>query len=70
MYRNERSSYNKTLFTNVQEREKEERRLAREEQRRKQKEKMSQSRWKKMKKTAMFTKTLNLKDAREGKLNI
>ncbi|KAL4218965.1 hypothetical protein ACF0H5_021551 [Mactra antiquata] len=52
------------------EKEKEERRLAREEQRRKQKEKMSQSRWKKMRKTAMFTKTINLKDAKEGKLNV
>ncbi|XP_052789792.1 transient receptor potential cation channel subfamily V member 5-like isoform X3 [Mya arenaria] len=50
-------------------REKEERRLAREEQRRKQKEKMSQSRWKKMKKTAVFAKTINLKDVRDGKIN-
>ena len=54
----------------LQEKEKEERRIAREEQRRKQKEKMSQSRWKKMKKTAMFTKTINLKDAKAGKLNV
>ena len=53
-----------------QEREKEERRIAREEQRRKQKEKMSQSRWKKMKKTAMFTKTINLKEVKEGKINV
>lgn len=52
------------------EKEKEERRIAREEQRRRQKEKLSQSRWKKMKKTAMFTKTINLKDAKEGKLNV
>lgn len=52
------------------EREKEERRLAREEQRRIQKEKMSQTRWKKMKKTHLFTKSINLKDAREGKVNI
>lgn len=52
------------------EREKEERRLAREEQRRKQKEKMSQSRWKKMRKTAMFTKTINLKEVKEGKINV
>ncbi|WAR30971.1 TRPV6-like protein [Mya arenaria] len=52
-----------------QDREKEERRLAREEQRRKQKEKMSQSRWKKMKKTAVFAKTINLKDVRDGKIN-
>ncbi|XP_053381357.1 transient receptor potential cation channel subfamily V member 5-like isoform X2 [Mercenaria mercenaria] len=52
------------------EREKEERRVAREEQRRKQKEKMSQSRWKKMKKTAMFTKTINLKEVKEGRLNV
>ncbi|XP_052249252.1 transient receptor potential cation channel subfamily V member 6-like isoform X4 [Dreissena polymorpha] len=51
-------------------REKEERRLIREEQRKKQKEKMSQSRWKKMKKTAMFTKTINMKDAQEGKINM
>ena len=56
--------------TILQEKEKEERRVAREEQRRRQKEKMSQSRWKKMKKTAMFTKTINLKDAKEGKLNV